>query len=300
MDIWTIADIATIATAWSALWSALWNASEEQKNWFIQYVLVKFFWKYYKDYLIQNIVIKKWAELEADILLKKQILDIDSNPSPIMQAIHSEAELEYRNMFWVIEKAQHKINIDNEWSIDEDKLKRIKDISKEFSSNEMQEYISGILAWEYNKSWSYSLKTMDVIKNLTKDDLNLFSKFCWLVIDWEFIFWNFFHLETENHLILHQKWLLYNDYLYLQELWLILWSNTFQKIWDNSWEVYDYNFIICNKWINFRLKNEIVLKNQSYLTNAGKELFNLIEPIFDEELFEMCKIELIRQWFEEI
>ena len=46
-------------------------------------------------------------------------------------------------------------------------------------------------------------------------------------------------------------------------------------------------------------KKEITLNNQSNLTRAWKELYKLINPNFDEELFNMCKEELIRQWFEE-
>lgn len=56
----------------------------------------------------------------------------------------SEAEIEYRNMFGVLEKVIPLINESQseEKEIDSDKMKRLKDLSKEFSSNDMQEVIA--------------------------------------------------------------------------------------------------------------------------------------------------------------
>jgi hypothetical protein len=46
----------------------------------------------------------------------------------------------------VLQKTINKIDKNNSNFIEPDKLKRLKDLSKEFSSDEMQEYIAGILA----------------------------------------------------------------------------------------------------------------------------------------------------------
>lgn len=261
-------------------------------------------WAWYLEYQKSKKIADAMAENEANKIkiaweleenvIREQIKLIES----LEQA---DKFVEYKNLYWVLTKSVPKFNkeiLDNE--IDPDKLKKLKDLSKEFSSDEMQEYIAWILAWEYNNPWSYSSKTLDIVKSLTREDLNLFRKFCWLVIDLDFIFWNFFQLWNKNYKILQEKWILYIDYLYLQELGLFTWSNTSQKMWNNSWNIYNFSFSIANKEIILQLKKEITLNRQSNLTKAWRELYKLIEPIFDQELFNMCKEELIRQWFEEI
>ncbi|MDR0860871.1 MAG: DUF2806 domain-containing protein [Candidatus Peribacteria bacterium] len=49
-------------------------------------------------------------------------------------------------MFRTLEKAIPKIAKSAEGNVDDDKVKRLKDLSKDFSSDEMQEVIAGILA----------------------------------------------------------------------------------------------------------------------------------------------------------
>lgn len=203
-------------------------------------------------------------------------------------------------MFWVLDKAIQKVKGNAQWNIDTDKIKRLKDLSKDFSSDEMQEVIAGILAWEYNQSWTFSLKTMDIVRSLSRDELNIFRKFCWLVINKDFIFWNFYASWNKNLTKLYTKWIWYDNYLYLQELWLITGSNSSQELWDETWINYNYWFIISDKLLTLKLNKKISLNNKSILTKAGKEFYSLINPIFDEDLFNMSKEELIRQWFEEI
>lgn len=238
------------------------------------------------------------AEKENAYELKK--IEWKISQQQIIQALQeNDNQIDYMNLFRTLEKAIPKIAKSAEGNVDDDKVKRLKDLSKDFSSDEMQEVIAGILAWEYNQSGSFSLKTMDIVKSLSREELNLFRKFCWIVINWEFCFWNFFQLSNENHLKLHKKWISYDDYLYLQELWLFIWSDTAQKMWDNTWNSYDYLFTVANRKIVLQLQKAITFSHQSKLTKAWQELYKLIEPVFDEELFNMCKNELIRQWFEE-
>ncbi len=253
----------------------------------------------YKSYLKKNILIRKEAEFEANKEFENKIQNIDTNLHPVLIALQNDSEIEYRNMFWVLEKSLKKVNEKPEWNIDPDKIKRLKDLSKEFSSDDMQDIISWILAWEYNQSWSFSLKTMDIVRSLSRDEINLFGKFCWLVISWEFICSQFFQKWNENLKKLTNKWILYTDYLYLQELWLFTWSTSASDYWDNSWTLYRYDFVISNKALPLLLNKQINI-SKSFLTKAWMELYKLIEPIFDEELFNMSKEELIRQWFEEM
>lgn len=280
--------------AWA---KAINEITKEHQKWAFNWIMVTFFGNHYLKYLTRSLIIEWVAKSEAE----KQIEQFSTDPSPVMAFIKSENEIEYQNMFWVLEKTIPKIQswVPNEEIVDKDKMKRLKDLTKEFSSEEMQEIISWILAWEYNKPWSYSLKTMEIVKNLTKNDIELFRKFCWMVVDWDFYFWNFYQLANKNNNLLYTKWIWYDNYLYLQELWLVTGTNSSKKLGDNSWTKYSYQFLISKFTLLLNLDKEINL-SMWLLTKAWKELFNLVEPIYDEEMLLMCKDELIRQWFEDI
>ncbi|NDK08352.1 DUF2806 domain-containing protein [Candidatus Gracilibacteria bacterium] len=203
-------------------------------------------------------------------------------------------------MFGVLDKAIQKVKGNAQGNIDTDKIKRLKDLSKDFSSDEMQEVIAGILAGEYNQSGTFSLKTMDIVRSLSRDELNIFRKFCGLVINKDFIFGNFYASGNKNLTKLYTKGIGYDNYLYLQELGLITGSNSSQELGDETGINYNYGFIISDKLLTLKLNKKISLNNKSILTKAGKEFYSLINPIFDEDLFNMSKEELIRQGFEEI
>jgi hypothetical protein len=59
--------------------------------------------------------------------------------------LQAESELEYKNMFGTLAKALPKIKkwIPNDDMVNLDTMKRLKDLSKDFSSDDMQE----IVAW---------------------------------------------------------------------------------------------------------------------------------------------------------
>ncbi len=280
----------------TAVTSASIGALQENQKWIINYFLVSFFWDYYKNYLKNNILIHREAETEAAIELEKRIQGMESNPNPILKAVQNESEIEYRNMFWVLQKVASKVSDSAIGQIDPDKMKRLKDLSKEFSSDDMQEIIASILAGEYNTPWTYSLKTMSIIENLSRDDINLFRKFGWFVVNGEFVFWSFFELWTENHTKLILSGILYNEYLYLQELWLFSGSSSARKMGDLTWTEYQYTFKIANRKVVFKQKWEFTIQNISYLTQAGKDLFSLVDPLFNEELFSITKNEFERFW----
>lgn len=276
-------------------WKEILDSTKPQQGIFWNYIFLRFLW--WKEMLKFNEVVR--AESENSYEIKK--LEWKITQQQIIEALQrTDWYIEYQNLFSTIQKTLPKIQ---QWipdkEIDPDKIKRLKDLSKEFSSDYMQEMIAWILAWEYNNPWSYSIKTMDVLKSLSKDDLELLRKFWWFIINNDFIFWNFQQLSNKNHALLFEKWVWWNEFLYLQELWIFSSStNTSQKIWDNSWIKYQYTFLISKMEVLLTLKKEINLGNQATLTRAWKEIFKLIDPVYDKELFQITLDELISLWFE--
>lgn len=270
-----------------------------QDNKFVKKIMFARFWwwAWYLEYQKSKKTAEAIANNEAnkikiaweieEKLIREKIQIIDS----LEQA---DKFIEYKNLYEVLTKAVPKITyMGNDERIDPDKTKRLKDLSKEFSSEEMQEYIAWILAWEYNQPWTYSLKTMSVIKNLTKQEIEIFRKFCWLVIDWNFILRDFYLSWHKNLIILSSKWIWYNEYLYLKELWLIS-----SSLSVSDYEIGIYKFFIGKKILNLQLDKKTTI-SKSFLTKAWTELYKLIKPIFDEELFNICKEDLIKFGFEE-
>jgi hypothetical protein len=92
-----------------------------------------------------------------------------------------EAKIEYYKMFSVIEIAQNRI-IDSGQIINEGNIRAILDISKNYSDDEMKEYLASVLAEEYNNPNSISRKTTQIISNFTNFELKLFQKYAPLCI----------------------------------------------------------------------------------------------------------------------
>lgn len=291
--------------AWA---KAINEITKEHQKWAFNWIMVTFFGDKYLKYLTKNLIIEWIAKAEAE----KQIAHFSSDPNPVMAFIKSENELEYQNMFWVLEKTLPKITswTPSEEMVDKDKMKRLKDLTKEFSSDEMQEIIAWILAWEYNKPWSYSLKTMEVVKNLTKDDIELFRKFTGIIINDDFIYSNIFSIHKKYLTELWVMWLSWDKFLYLQELWLFSSIETANKNWiwisqeitnmlNKSDKVIPMEYKICWKDLNVWIAKEITLNKQYNLTKAWRELFSLLWYRYNERLFQIVKNNFLELWFRE-
>jgi len=266
---------------------------KDSSKWLMNYIWVSWFWNHYKNYLTKSILIETEANYEAN----KQIIEkIWTNPNKALSLLESEAELDYKNMAWVLMKAQDKVSDNAEWNIDPDKMKRLKDLSKEYSSDEMQDYIAKILAWEYNKSWTYSLQTMDIIKTLSKDEIKIFQKFKWIIFEKDTLSEYLFRdVELMNRFDVN-----YNELLLLSSLNLIVINSSVKwipDIWNNILP-FEYNWKVL--WLKYEWKKTI--NNLYFLTRAWKELYWLLDDNCNQDFIEYLKefykwkwVELIEQ-----
>ena len=83
-----------------------------------------------------------------------------------------------KNLESITEKAQSMISEaeDPKETIDVDWLMRFKDAAKNISAEEMQFLWAKILAGEYETPGSISLRTLDVVRNLSREEAELFQK----------------------------------------------------------------------------------------------------------------------------
>ncbi len=244
---------------------------------FIQFCMINFFGKWYKNYIKKSIVLQGEAEIEAQQELENKIANIDNEPSPVLQQLHEDAEIEYRNIAGVLVRASNKVLPNANWNIDVDKLKRLKDLSKEFSSDDMQDIIAWILAWEYNKPWSFSLQTMSIIKDLSKIDLELFQKVCGLVINNWFLFSDILSWNAKD--VREEYKIHYLNFLHLHELWLVNLNKSSIEVGTidtAEGKIWQYMLDFWRKRLFIRNKNKINFSVIT-LTKAWQEIMSLLD-----------------------
>ncbi len=287
-------NLTTLATS---AWKELLDSTKPQQWVFLNYAFLHWFGG--KKMTIANEVVK--AEVENAYELKR--LEWKVTQQQIIQALQSaDNEIEYQNLLWTMQKALPKINPENqEHEVDKDKMKRLKDLSKEFSSDDMQEVVAWILAWEYNQPWNFSLKTMDTVKSLSKDDIELFRKFCSMTFDWDTFFANQYNLWTSSHTVTNEQWVWYNQFLYLQEIWLIGNSTMSRIFWTEGDITTDFIYTFSIQWeiLNLKKRGSFTLRWIGMLTIAGRELLPILEIYKNRQLLELVKGEFLKQWLTE-
>lgn len=272
------------------------DIAEPHIKWFTDYMSFKMFGK---EFFIEKAIAEAEAEVESKKVLAKWEFELNREKiwnDYILVLEKAEKEVEYKNLISVMEKAKWKINENAEWNIDPDKMQRLKNLAKEYSSDEMQDYIAKILAWEYNKSWTYSLQTMDIIKTLSKEEIKLFLKFKSTIFDKELLIESVFNnLDDMNKFNIN-----YNELLLLSSLNLIALNSSVRwlsDIWDGILP-FEYNWKVF--WLKYKWKKTI---NWLYfLTRAWKELYWLLDDNYDQNFIEHLKkfynwkwVELINQ-----
>lgn len=267
-------------------------------SWAFNWIMINFFGNSYVKYLVKRKVLEWVAEAEAEKQLKQFVED----PNPMLSFMQAESELEYKNMFWTIAKVLPKIKnwVPNKSKVNLDIIKRLKDLSKDFSSNDMQEIVAGILAWEYNQPWTFSIKTLEVVKSLSKKDIELFQKFCWYVFDWKNFFVDWYNLGSEDLSILGDMGIWYNEYLYLQDLWLIGSGRKFSQEFGNKMDSeteYAYQFSIQNRLIVLHRKWAITINGLWSLTRAWEELLTITGFVPNEVLKNLVIDHFNKLWF---
>jgi len=256
-------------------------------------------WKGWELFLTQKRLVDAKADNVYDLERKKWELVIKQTEVDFIDALQkADQVIDYKNMFWVLKKVVNKITQDGEShsdQVDIDKVKKLKDLSKAFSSEDMQELIAWILAWEYNKPWTFSLHTISIVKNLSKWELNIFEKFCWLVIEWEYILVSFYDLANWALDRRIDEWFDWNDLLYLQDLWLVSRTESGQR-YAKFDGIYPLSLVGHNIYIKW--EGERNMNRKLFLSKAWQELYKIINPIFNDKVHAWIIDELKKQWFE--
>jgi len=248
--------------------------------------------------------IKKIAAADADAAI------INAEAQAKVTAIQAQAESEKKVIEWqtaerikaLEERRQNNINkivnnaisqlpeqIDTEKTADQDWVSRFFNISQDINNEEMQLIWGKILAGEVSHPNSYSLRTLDLLKNLTQSEAKLFSKVGKFAITDITGNENFpFIIDPDNGDYLENEYgILFTDLLTLRDANLLTPSNLSINF-ENTEDMVKAHFKYAGKYLAIEKQTNpqefgipIVV-----FTSIGKELLQLLDITLDIKYFE--------------
>ena len=254
------------------------------------------------------------VEVERVKSLGKASIENEVERMKALNKASNEIEIENQeHNFELFERAQNRflnnvlqeqINIDNvidqtqmylpdevtDETVDKDWTKRYFDKVKNISDEEVQNKWAQILASEITEPGSFSIKTLNVLENMTKKDIELFSRIGSLSQTGAIFFYD------------SQKWdsilnITYDELSHIAFLGLIQFNfNTVMNFFiDNLNDTPKLNMKYDNKLYQFKF---LTLGKKSIpsiiLTQAGKELIKFVNISKTQEYLDICVEEFKR------
>lgn len=175
-----------------------------------------------------------------------------------------------------------------EIDLDEDVFWNLLDHAKTVSKEEMQDLIAKIIAGEYNEQGTYSMRTLQVLKSLGKNEIELLEKASALLIGGNQLPDNTFMVGNKNYAeLLRNIGITYNDFLTLQSLGLFYTKSSTMKIQNPSnvpFEItyFDKKILYTSTDENNR---EIGVPSFYELSEVGKQITQHLNPQFNDYYF---------------
>lgn len=177
-------------------------------------------------------------------------------------------------------------------SVDEDWVTAFYENCQDISDEQMQILWAKILSGEVTRTKSFSLRTLQFIKTMTKDEANIFANFCNYIFQCEQLNSRFIHIPFDDeHNYLQSVNLGFAEYQHLESIGLIYmpsgisFSLDEHKILEISYG--KSKFVISR---NYRSRDGVLEINS--LTPLGNELAKLSNFIPDETYIKLLKATL--------
>ena len=191
-----------------------------------------------------------------------------------------------KNIEDIISEAYNNLEKEKEVSeepVQEEWINRFFNIVGEISSDDLKTIWSKILSEELKKPGKCSIRTLENLRNISRDEAVIFKKISNYIIKYDD---ELYYLPNEDEL-LQSIDINYGEILKLDEAQLINSSALISAVLnfdENIKEIsliYNDKIIFCNK----EEKCEIRLKAYT-LTETGRSIFDIINPTFDKDFFE--------------
>lgn len=180
----------------------------------------------------------------------------------------------------------------NDIKMDNDFFWNTIEHAKTISSEEMQELIAKIIASEYNNPGNYSMRTLQTIKMLGRNELELFEKICSLCINSNEIPKEIFSLPENIKSFMQSLNIDFESLQSLQNLGLFLPNSMTRNIENTEKKNYEMNYF--DKSLIFTPTHEsyftINLPGFYALSNTGEEIIRHLNPKFQEDYYKWLKI----------
>ena len=203
------------------------------------------------------------------------------------QRMLNEAILQQENLENVFETAFYEVEQIPEVStqtVDDDWLTRFTNIVKDVSSEDMQRVWAKILAGEIVKPGSYSLKTLEVISNLTAHYASMFQS----ILPYVIRMGNLYFIPAEKQ-IMKDYSIAYGDILVLDDIGLTISNPHMQSSLDVLPHSQNKTVYTSEKMLLFTNSSDTAVSVPYHcyiLSNAGVELFNTLCVDPDPNLFD--------------
>lgn len=208
------------------------------------------------------------AELEAKTNNKIALIKAQGEEALANYVAAKEAR-KLRNTVAVIEKAQTHFaegeKVSNE-PVDEGWKNRFFGIVEEISDEELREIWGRVLAGEIKKPKSYSLRTLEILRNLTKEEASIVVKAASFTINKTIVYKNS-SLSLSEKLLLQEIGLMLDDGIGLEYTWNVKGKEKHIIVLDDN-----YLFVLHNeneKPVEFHI-------DIYTLSTAGREIFRLV------------------------
>lgn len=159
----------------------------------------------------EAILAKKRAETSAEVdILRMQ------GEEKVAQYVLARNNQKVENVGRIIEKAEQQFTPDEKVSsepVDKSWMIRFLDIAETISDDDLRDLWARVLAGEIKRPNSYSLRTLDVLRNITKKEAELIVK-CSNFVMGDSICTEDFALTLEEQLLLDDIGIIYGEQLY--------------------------------------------------------------------------------------
>lgn len=219
-------------------------------------------------------------------------IDFDTNERLSERLLNRELKRQ-QNIDAVVEIAANELSSErciSDEDVDLDWTTRFFNITQDISDVEMQKLWGQILAGEVKKPRSYSLRTMELLKNLSKDEAQTFVKIANLSL---FGAQKYFIFNPDNGKFLEENFAIkFPDLLLLKEVGLLLSEENLQIQFEaphseDTTTIIQYQ----NKGlvIDRKVGAPIIKLKVLVFTSIASELLKLTQPTFELKYIQLIK-----------
>lgn len=260
----------------------------------------KAFGTLYKPRAIKNEADAKAYEIEVLAQAKAKALKIEGDArfalyDRVQDRLMNQEIRRQNSIDNVVEIAANEIKDEqmvSQEAVDEDWIRRFFDYAQDVSREEMQMLWGKILAGEVKKPGSFSIRTLEILRNVTKDEADIFLAFGKLALC---TYTSGFVLNPTDEFLDAEMSIPFNYKLVMDEAGLMLSDNI----------VFEFNFPEHRNIFPLTIGDSIlIVKNDSRLsvnplpvikfTQSGRELLNLMDSFSPDTKYLKKLAEIIK------